>query len=230
MNFQYFSQTINSAFEYLTSMNHLVTIGFTYLIIVIVPGQDFVMVLRNSLLGSRMAGIFTALGIACGTIIHATYSVFGLGYILQSSNIAFWSLKICGGSYLTYLGITSFIKSKQHKIEAIDDSNSLNQKNEALNLSTAFSNGFLSNLLNPFAALAFISTISFLLDYNASFNKKILIILEIFLICFTWMSLMAVIFSNKSVKRQFNKMGHWIGKVSGSFLVYLGIKIFFAIN
>lgn len=41
---------------------------------VISPGPDFAMVTRNSLLLSRRVGIFTALGIGGGILVHATYT------------------------------------------------------------------------------------------------------------------------------------------------------------
>jgi len=52
---------------------------------VISPGPDFAMVSRNSLLLSRRTGVLTALGIAAGVCVHVTYTLLGVGLLIQQS-------------------------------------------------------------------------------------------------------------------------------------------------
>ena len=51
-------------------------IGITgfILLVAISPGADFALVVKNSLLYSRVSAFFTALGIGVSLIVHTTYS------------------------------------------------------------------------------------------------------------------------------------------------------------
>mgnify|MGYP000143720592 CR=1 FL=1 len=53
------------------------------LLTVISPGPDFAMVSRNSLLLSRRSGVLTALGIGLGVLVHVSYTLLGVGLLIQ---------------------------------------------------------------------------------------------------------------------------------------------------
>lgn len=82
----------------------LVVITITVLA-VLSPGPDFAMVTRNSLVLSRRHGVFTALGIGLGVMLHIGYTLFGVGLLVKESLLLFSVLKIAGALYLVYLGI-----------------------------------------------------------------------------------------------------------------------------
>ena len=67
-----------------------------------------ILVLRNTLLAGRRAGLQTSLGVLAGNLVHITYCVIGIGWIISQSILAFTTLKYAGAAYLIYLGITSF--------------------------------------------------------------------------------------------------------------------------
>ena len=64
------------------------------------------MVPRNSLLPSRRTGVLTALGIAAGVCIHVSYTLLGVGLLIQQSLWLFNLIKLAGAAYLVFLGIT----------------------------------------------------------------------------------------------------------------------------
>lgn len=72
---------------------------------VISPGPDFAMVSRNSLLLSRRSGVLTALGIGAGVCVHVTYTLLGVGLLIQQSLWLFNLIKLAGAAYLIFLGI-----------------------------------------------------------------------------------------------------------------------------
>ncbi|MFZ0220015.1 MAG: hypothetical protein WAL30_07410 [Candidatus Aquirickettsiella sp.] len=49
------------------------TIGLLMLFVSIVPGPDFALITKNTLLYSRRSGLFTALGLGCAVLIHISY-------------------------------------------------------------------------------------------------------------------------------------------------------------
>ena len=70
---------------------------------VISPGGDFAMVTRNSYLHGRMAGIYTAIGIALAIWLHVAYSILGVRLLLQTSPILLQMVKTIGALYLLYI-------------------------------------------------------------------------------------------------------------------------------
>jgi threonine/homoserine/homoserine lactone efflux protein len=84
----------------------LVIVSVTFLVMVS-PGPDMVLVLRNTLVSGRPAGLQTSMGILSGNLIHITYCVLGIGLLISQSIIAFSALRYAGAAYLIYLGIVS---------------------------------------------------------------------------------------------------------------------------
>jgi threonine/homoserine/homoserine lactone efflux protein len=84
------------------------------------PGPDFIIVLKNTTSYSRSYGIWTAFGVALGTLVHITYIAFGFGVLLQKHFFILTLLKYIGAFYLIYIGYQSF-KSKTVKSEITID-------------------------------------------------------------------------------------------------------------
>ncbi|MEL6221714.1 MAG: LysE family transporter [Cyanobacteria bacterium J06626_14] len=62
-----------------------ITVFAVSLVVVVTPGPDFALTLRNSLAYSRRAGVYTAVGVGAGNLVHATYSLIGLSAIISKS-------------------------------------------------------------------------------------------------------------------------------------------------
>ena len=86
-------------------MTELIAVITITLLAVISPGPDFAMVTRNSLMLSRRAGMLTALGIGLGVLVHVTYTLVGVGLLIQQSLWLFNAIKLVGAVYLIYLGV-----------------------------------------------------------------------------------------------------------------------------
>ena len=66
----------------------LVIVSVTSLVMVI-PGPDMVLVLRNTVVDGRRAGLQTSVGILSGNLVHITYCLLGIGLLISKSVIAF---------------------------------------------------------------------------------------------------------------------------------------------
>ena len=60
----------------------LIVVSLSVLIIVS-PGPDMVIVMRNTLTGGRSAGLVTSLGVLTGNLVHVTYCVLGIGWLVM---------------------------------------------------------------------------------------------------------------------------------------------------
>jgi threonine/homoserine/homoserine lactone efflux protein len=74
------------------------------LLIIVTPGQDTLLTVRNTLNGGRAAGWFTALGVAGGQLTWTLAASAGLGAALVASPSIFTILRLAGAAYLVWLG------------------------------------------------------------------------------------------------------------------------------
>jgi threonine/homoserine/homoserine lactone efflux protein len=81
----------------------LTFVGISALVIM-TPGPDTAMTIRNTLLGGRKAGLFTALGVSLGLTIWALATSVGLVALLIASEPVFLAVKYVGAAYLIFLG------------------------------------------------------------------------------------------------------------------------------
>jgi threonine/homoserine/homoserine lactone efflux protein len=96
----------------------LVIVSVTALVMVS-PGPDMVLVLRNTFVSGRHAGLQTSMGVLTGNLVHFAYCVLGIGLLISQSILAFSALKYAGASYLIYLGIVS-LRSDDKSLDAKD--------------------------------------------------------------------------------------------------------------
>jgi threonine/homoserine/homoserine lactone efflux protein len=89
------------------------TLGLIALLAAISPGPDFAIVLRNALTHHQRAGIFTALGISAGILVHTSYCVLGLALIISQSILLFNIIKFVGAGYIIWELWVFFPKSRK---------------------------------------------------------------------------------------------------------------------
>jgi len=138
-------------------INVFLTVALVHLLAVISPGPDFVLITRNSLICSRQVGIYSALGLGLGILVHVTYSLVGIGLLISKSIFLFSTIKFVGAGYLIYVGYKS-LTSKHSRIEILN-----HKKKDVISNSSALKMGFITNVTNPKATLFF-----FKLIYNCN--------------------------------------------------------------
>ena len=195
------------------------TVTLLNLLAAVSPGPDFVMTVRNSLVYSRRAGIFTSLGISTALGIHLLYCAAGIGYLISKSVIMFSIIKFLGAGYLIYMGIASFW-AKGSKIDVTEA-----QSGNDLTRFQAFRMGFLTNVLNPKATLFFLSLFTFVIGDSTPIFIIIIISAIIIFTAFAWFTIVSVFLAQQTVQRIFLKYEHGINRTLGGFLIFLGIKV-----
>ena len=78
-------------------------------LVIVTPGQDTALAIRNSLLGGRRAGVFTALGVSTGQAVWALATSVGLAALIVAFEPAFVTLKLVGAAFLVYLGAQALL-------------------------------------------------------------------------------------------------------------------------
>ena len=85
-------------------LTDLLSVAGLTVLIMISPGPDLALVARNTVVGGKSAGGWTSAGILTGNLIHLTYCLLGIGWLIANSIVAFTILKLAGGAYLIFLG------------------------------------------------------------------------------------------------------------------------------
>src|SRR4051794_9841405 len=73
-------------------------------LVIVTPGPDTAVTIRNTLLGGRRAGVATAAGVAWGQSIWTLAASAGIATLLVASEPAFVAVKLAGAAYLVLLG------------------------------------------------------------------------------------------------------------------------------
>jgi threonine/homoserine/homoserine lactone efflux protein len=121
-------------------------------LVIVTPGQDTALTIRNTLRGGRPGGIFTALGIAAGQATWTIATAVGVGALLVASEPAFLALKLAGSAYLVFLGLEAIWRVLRR-----DGGRESVRASARITRATALRQGLLSNLGNPKMLLFFTS-------------------------------------------------------------------------
>jgi RhtB (resistance to homoserine/threonine) family protein len=198
------------------------SVALIALLAVMLPGPDFAMVTKNSLLHSRRSGLFTSVGVVCAILVHMTYCLLGLAWVISQSLLIFSLIKYIGAVYLIYLGIQAFL-AKQPDHLALPGKKAKTSLSDGL----SFRQGFLCNLLNPKATMFFLAFFTVLIKPDTPFEWQVIYAGEIMGVSFLWFSSLTFILSHSRVKRLLEKAEQYISKILGVFLVGFGIALAF---
>ncbi|MFH5877408.1 LysE family translocator [Arthrobacter sp. NA-172] len=133
-------------------VEQLMAFALTCVVVVLVPGPDFALVLKNAPRGPGSAAT-TAIGIMVGNTILALLAVLGVTALLGASEILGNAIRIAGAAYLLYLGTRALL-------EAFGRPRSQATTSEPkfwFRADSPFVQGMVSNLLNPKVAVFYLS-------------------------------------------------------------------------
>jgi len=123
-------------------------------VVIVAPGPDTALTIRNSLLGGRRGGIATGGGVATGQAIWTVAAGAGVAALLLTSRPAFIALRFAGAVYLIYLGLHSL---RQAIRPPAADPTPTTGAERRLGTGHAYRQGVLNNLANPKMAVFFVS-------------------------------------------------------------------------
>lgn len=115
------------------------------IVVIAVPGVDFVITLRNTIMGGRDAGAMAALGIGLASVIQGTLVSAGLGALIVQSRPVFWTLKWLGIAYLMFLALQSLWAAWRGGYR--DDPDAVTEQPGTR--ARALRQGFVCNITNP---------------------------------------------------------------------------------
>jgi threonine/homoserine/homoserine lactone efflux protein len=120
-------------------------------VLIVVPGQDTALMIRNTIAGGRAGGLATAGGITSAQVVWTAATAAGLAALLVASRPAFDALRIVGAAYLLVLGARLLRDALRRREGAAV------ARGAARTPRRAYRQGLLSNLSNPKMGVFFTS-------------------------------------------------------------------------
>ena len=187
--------------------------ALAHLLAVMSPGPDTAIIFHQSFTKGRRASIFTALGIGFGIFVHCFFAISGISLLIYSNDEAKLFIKIFGGLYLLYIGLSFFI------FKSSSDSNEPKSF-----LKNSFLIGLITNLLNIKAFLFTVSLFS-LINLGPNFFEALIYLLYFPIVTAGWFSFVSFALTHDSLGNIFSKYSNNIQIISSLFILGLGILL-----
>lgn len=192
------------------------------LVVILTPGQDTALTIRNTLRGGRAAGTGTAAGVATGQAIWTVATSLGITALLVASGPAFEVLRWLGAAYLVYLGLGSL----RHAIRPGDTS--AHQHRTAgtdLGARRAWRQGLISSLGNPKLAVFFSSLLPQFAPAGGAFATMLALGAVFIAITFVWLCGYAFVVARAGERLRTGRIRRAIDAVTGGILVAFGVRV-----
>ena len=165
-------------------------------LMVVLPGPDFVLILRIALAEGRARGQAAALGVACGILLHTCAAMIGLSAIIAASPSLFGLLTYAGMAYLVWIGLASLRHGLRMAGTVAHTHDGTPPPVSLMTRGAAFRQGFLTNALNPKAVLSFLTLLPQFMTHTAPLWPQFLALGgTLSLLCLIWFSTLAWLLS-----------------------------------
>lgn len=214
-------------------------VGFLGVVLVayVVPGPDFLVVVRSAT-EHPAKGRAAALGAQSGLCVHMLAAAVGLSVIAARSPVVYDAIKLLGAAYLVYLGVRAVLaarraaRERRAGRETAGGAESLGAPAAAgdgasrSRWRSGFAQGFLTNVLNPKAALFFLSVLPQFVHGNGSPARQIFLlgILDVLIGVVYWFALVAVAAQLRALLAR-PKIRHRWELTTGWLFVVIGIGV-----
>lgn len=189
------------------------------------PGPDFALVTRNTLIYSRSIGRWTSVGIASGILVHVTYCLLGIGFLIERSILLFSVIKVAGAVYLVYLGVRALLhKRKDEDVAPVEPAAPL----ETIDPRKALQMGFVTNVLNPKVTVLFVSLFTQVLGPRSSVAIRFLYGSQMCLFTLIWFMIVATAFAYIARAKGVQSFLSYVEKATGIALISFGARLAFA--
>jgi threonine/homoserine/homoserine lactone efflux protein len=183
-------------------------------VVIVTPGQDTALTIRNTLLGGRRSGVFTAAGVSGGQAVWALATSAGVAAVLQASEPAFTAVKLAGAAYLVFLGLQTLVPALRSR----------DSKPKALLRGRPLRQGFVSNLGNPKMAIFFTSLLP---QFATQPSFGVLLVLGLVFCSLTlfWLTAYAFAVARAGDFLRRSRVRRAIDGLTGAVLVGLGLRL-----
>lgn len=132
------------------------------MVIILAPGPSVLFIIARAIAWGRATAVATVAGNVTGAFALSLMVAFGLGPILQRSELAFIAVQLLGGCYLMYLGVDAIKHSRLHAADMV------NQGDLRPSPLKSMRDGFWVGALNPKGLVFFAAILPQFIDKGSS--------------------------------------------------------------
>ncbi len=196
----------------------------TYLIfvvlVVLAPGPDTMVTLKNALAGGTRGGLLAIFGIGVGNLVQGTAVALGLGTLIVRSQPVFFALRWAGVLYLCYLGFQALRGAWRGNYHKLD---------EFASRATGFRRwreGFLSNITNPKVLALYLSVLpQFLEPGRSTPGDALLLAYTVVVLGTVWLLVLMALVHRVRVWLQRRRVRRSLDAVTGTALIGFGVAL-----
>jgi RhtB (resistance to homoserine/threonine) family protein len=192
-------------------------------LLILAPGPDSMLVMRNTMRRGRRAGLITACGTMSGLAIWAVAAALGLSALVRVSHVGYDVLRFAGAAYLIWLGVASFglFCGKRAGLAAAGQ-----PAPDRAGQARAYLNGLLSNLFNPKISVFFMAFLPAFIPAGVS-TAQFSLVLGLWFIVETglWLAVVAWLVGRGARWVQRPSVQRWLGRFTGVVLIGFGIRL-----
>jgi RhtB (resistance to homoserine/threonine) family protein len=191
------------------------------ILVIVMPGPDTAMVVKNALVGGRRSGIYASIGVSLGLTVWTVMTAAGVAALLQASAVAFTVLKLAGAVYLIWLGV-QLLRARDAVAAAGHGVAVGSQGGRALR------QGLISNLSNPKIAVFFTSFLPQFVHGDGPVFAALLLLGVVFaLITLVWLVAYVMVVDAASAVMRRPSVRRALDRITGAILIALGINLAF---
>jgi threonine/homoserine/homoserine lactone efflux protein len=189
------------------------------LVVIVTPGQDTALTIRNTLTAGRVNGIRTAAGVSAGQLVWALAASTGLAALLAASEPAFDALRLAGAAYLVVLGLQALRDAlRGARRHAGDDATAARRH--------GFRQGLVSNLGNPKMAVFFTGLLPQFAPADGPAFATMLALGAVFAaLTLAWLTLYAFAVERARATLQRTAVRRALDALTGTALIALGVRV-----
>ena len=196
------------------------------LLVNLTPGPDMLFVIGTSAARGRRDGVFAALGVGLGCMLHIALAALGLSALLAASATAFTIVKWVGAAYLVWTGIVMLRAAAPQAIDrrAVVPTSSMK----------VFWQGAATNALNPKVALFFLAFLPQFIAPGSDGQALAFVVLGLLFNAGGAVVNVGVALLAGAARERWagsagaGRIGAWLQRAAGALFVALGLKLAFS--
>jgi RhtB (resistance to homoserine/threonine) family protein len=202
--------------------NHLLVYLGVVVAIILLPGPDTAVVMKNAVLHGREAALGSAIGVNFGLSVWTLATALGVAAVIRSSATVYDSLKLVGAMYLIWIGLRALWDSRRVK----DGPQATAGSSRTMDGRGGFRQGMITNLANPKVGIFFTSLLPQFVSSSHPALPQMLMLGAIFVVLNVfWMCGYALVAVRLSDVLSRARVKATLDRFTGVVLVGVGIRL-----
>ncbi|HZZ51723.1 MAG TPA: LysE family translocator [Pseudonocardia sp.] len=193
-----------------------------WLVMLISPGPDLLLVLRISMSQSRRSGVLAGVGVITGTTCWVIGALAGVTVLLDRYRDVYFAVRLAGAAFLIFLGLSALRSAWRRAPVRLNRSDAGGPAPKPMSGWQCWRAGLLCNLSNPKALVFFGALFATVLPPHVELGDRVFLLLGLTGSGLGWLVVVAVLASVPSATRVYERARRGVDTVTGGLFVAVG--------